>query len=88
MWHPDEKNFKRHVINNAAREFGLDEEETEALANKAGLTIRDSSDSASFIELLNSYKGRINTLVIGSNVTKRMLEYIRNGRIPTKETII
>lgn len=89
MQHSDQKKFRADVIKNAAGLFCLNEKETEELANKAGLTMMKTGETGmSLTRLLNSYEGSIKNLLIRSNVTERMLEYIRKGRIPTKETII
>lgn len=74
----------------AAEVFELTLEETEALANKAGLSLAFLDTKDSFLsEYFRICSGdKTQELVAKSNVTERMLEYIKKGTHPSKETII
>lgn len=74
----------------ASEVFGLSPEETEELANKAGLSIHYYIDGQNKLltEVLNQRRIRQNLLLDDSNVTERMLQYIKSGMRPSKEAIL
>lgn len=76
------------MIINAAEVFELTIEEAEELANKAGLSLVCLNTEGSFIvEFFRAHPTKTQELLTKSNVTERMLEYIKKGTHPSKETI-
>lgn len=84
-----QKNFKQIVIRNAGKLFELSSKETEALANKAGLTLTKTEEFPSCFTLLKKkYKRKNQTIYENANISERMFQYIKNDRNPTKETAL
>lgn len=84
--------FRYRTILNAGRVFGLNAVETELLANKAGLSVcrflQTALQEGETPALPKPLPVRHGRLLAESNVTERMLQYIRNGMRPTKETLL
>jgi transcriptional regulator with XRE-family HTH domain len=87
--HTNEKNHKYDVIRLAGMLFNLTAEETESLANKVGLSLA----------FCNNFNNRLQELILQTGftpsvlckragVSERMYQYIKRGKIPTKETLI
>lgn len=83
-----QKNFKYKVIRAAAREFLLDTDEEERLANKAGLSMRADANFQEYLISLIENKTQIKKLYEHAQISERMFQYIKNGRIPTKQSLI
>lgn len=84
-----QKNFKQTVIQNAGTLFALSSKETEALANKAGLTLTKTEEFPSCFTLLKKkYKRNSQSIYRNANISERMFQYIKNDRNPTKETAL
>lgn len=82
------KIFKYEVIRAAAREFRLDTDEEERLANKAGLSMKADAYFQEYLISLIKNKTRIKKLYEHAQISERMFQYIKNGRIPTKQSLI
>ncbi len=80
------KNKKLSVIRRASVLFGLTEEESEALANKAGLSLYFGETG--LVELLYNYTGKYRDLLDRASVSERMFQYYRSGRVPTKQALL
>lgn len=64
-------------------------DETEALANKAGLSLHFDENICRYISgLIKSRTNRYKTLSDAANVSERMLQYIRKQKCPSKETLL
>lgn len=84
-----QKNFKQTVIQNAGTLFALSSKETEALANKAGLTLTKTEEFPSCFTLLKKkYKRKSQSIYENANISERMFQYVKNDRNPTKETAL
>lgn len=80
---------KIQLIASCAEIFHLTAEETELLANKAGLSLSSDHDfSGYFRKLLNGRRGRCKSICDAANVSERMLQYIKSYRQPSKETLL
>jgi len=87
--------LKHHAIIRAGELFGLTVDETEALANKAGLSLSRINDLNypndfvnGFNSLLASYSGKAKELCNLACVSERMFRYIRNGVHIRKEPLV
>lgn len=98
MWHSGKKTFvvlkqkkksKYQVVQNASVLFQLTNPETEALANKAGLTLYFYRNFSEVLKgILQKYDIKGNSCYKKANISERMYQYIMNGRNPTKETVL
>lgn len=76
------------MIHEAARIFRLSSDEEERLANKAGLSMKaDAAFHADLIVLIKN-KSHYKNIYERAQISERMFQYIKNGRIPTKESLI
>lgn len=81
--------FKYEVIITASKLFELDSEETELLANKAGLSMCSDEDFVeTFRTILKNYPESYRYLCEISLVSERMFRYIRDGVYQRKEPIL
>lgn len=77
------------MIINAGRLFELSDRETEALANKAGLTLKKQEEfSVCFHLLQEKYQRKNQSIYENANISERMFQYIKNDKNPTKETAL
>ena len=85
---PRQKNFRYKFILKCSQLFPLNLEETEELANKAGLSILyfDIDEGFPLFDTQWFCSGR--QLCHDANITERMLEYIKGGMRPSKETLL
>ena len=75
------------MIVNAGKLFELNSEETEALANKAGLSLnRQETFPSCFAMLKKKYKRNNQSIYKNANISERMFQYIKTEKNPTKET--
>lgn len=82
------KQKKRYLtVLKAAEIFCLSDEEAEHLANKAGLSLQQGGRRLEMQKVLEQYNGRQNQLFAASNITERMLYYIKANRNPSKESL-
>ncbi|MBE5981189.1 MAG: hypothetical protein E7249_19000 [Paenibacillaceae bacterium] len=80
---------KIQLIVSCAEIFHLTTEETELLANKAGLSLSsDHNFSVYFRQLLNGRRGRCKSICDAANVSERMFQYIKHYKQPSKETLL
>lgn len=80
------KNTKLSVILKASVLFGLTENETEALANKAGLSL--SAHENGLAEVLKYRSGKYHDLLRQAAVSERMFQYYMAGKTPTKQALL
>ncbi|MDR0272669.1 MAG: hypothetical protein LBI27_05065 [Clostridiales bacterium] len=81
--------MKYEVIKTAGKHFGLCANETESLANKAGLSLcADESFKKMFGDLLCEYPESKRRLCEMSLVSERMFRYIKEGRFLKKEPVL
>jgi hypothetical protein len=81
--------FKYNVIHTAGKLFSLNENETEVLANRAGLSLcADEKFADHFNSLLALYPGKKHELYDMAQVSERMFRYAKNGKHLTKETLL
>ncbi|MCM1049874.1 MAG: hypothetical protein NC433_15775 [Clostridiales bacterium] len=83
-----QKKLKYNVIRNAADLFGLDEYAAETLANSAGLSLKECSDFNRHLVNLIREKSKHKKLYEYAQISERMFQRIKNGRKPTKESLI
>lgn len=84
--HASVKNKKLEVVRKVGIYLELGHEETEGLANRAGLSF--CSGQNNLINLLFFYEGKIGELATKSQISERMLQYYKNGMIPTKQALL
>lgn len=83
------KESKKQVIDSCKRVFQLNLEESEQLANKAGLSICGESDfQGHFRQLLGHRRGGYKSICEAANVSERMFQYIKSQKWPSKETLL
>lgn len=82
------KNFKYKVIRAAAREFRIDTDGEERLANKAGLSMKADAHFQEYLISLIENKTQIKKIYEHAQISERMFQYIKHGRIPTKQSLI
>ncbi|MDR0502233.1 MAG: hypothetical protein LBH16_02815 [Treponema sp.] len=83
------KNHKYDVIRSAGKLFALSEDETESLANKAGLSLKSDKGFTGHLRGLIEKKGSLFfELHNKAQVSERMFQYIKKGKLPSKETLI
>lgn len=83
-----QKKFRYKVICNAADLFGLSGYEAEALANRAGLSLKSDGDFSNILANLIKSKSQHKKLYEYAQISERMFQRIKSGRIPTKESLI
>ncbi|MCM1263466.1 MAG: hypothetical protein NC313_12180 [Butyrivibrio sp.] len=83
-----QKKLKYNVIRNAADLFGLDECAAETLANSGGLSLKERPDFNLHLVNLIREKSRHKKLYEYAQISERMFQRIKNGRKPTKESLI
>lgn len=83
-----QKKFRYNVILNAADLFGLSGYEAEKLANSAGLSLKTSAGFSKELSNLIKNKSQHKKLYEYAQISERMFQRIKNGRIPTKESLI
>lgn len=77
------------TILRAAEVFGLDYQEKELLANRAGLSVKYQGDfNTDFCRKLLSRYGSWKHFIAKSNLTERMFWYIHSGVHPSKGTLV
>ena len=82
-------NHKYGIIRSAGKLFALNEAETESLANKAGLSLKGDKDFTGHLRSLIEKKGSLFfELPHKAQVSERMFQYIKKGKLPSKETLI
>lgn len=80
---------KSEVITAAQKLFDLSTDETEVLANKAGLSVKSESDFiTNFNTILENYKGSYRALCQEAGVDERMFRHLRAGKFVRKETLL
>lgn len=82
------KNFKYEVIRAAAGLFRLSPDEEEELAGKAGLSMKADANFHNYLIRLIKHKSRYKDLYEHAQISERMFQYIKNGRTPTKESLV
>jgi transcriptional regulator with XRE-family HTH domain len=83
------RKFRSTVIESAAAVFGLSKQESESLANKAGLSLQYTEDFTEYLlEALRHSSLRQREIVETANVSERMFELIKKGEHPSKETLL
>jgi hypothetical protein len=80
------RNAKIAAVNKAATVFGLDIEQSEALANKAGLSLAERYNG--LYELMTTYTGKNCDLLAKAGVSERMFQYYLAGKEPTKQALL
>nr|WP_314465693.1 hypothetical protein [uncultured Clostridium sp.] len=80
---------KKQVIASCAEIFHLNTEESELLANKAGLSLYSEHDFCGYFrQFLNGGRGRCKSICEAANVSERMFQYIKSQKRPSKETLL
>lgn len=80
---------KKQVIASCAKLFGLNPEEAELLANKAGISIFSDHDFCGYFrQYLDGRRVRYKSICEAANVSERMLQYSRSQKRPSKETLL
>lgn len=80
------KRAKLAVVVNSAKLFHLEKNETEMLANKAGLSMHQSQNE--FLERVKKYSGTYSKLLRSACVSERMFQYYMLGKEPTKQALL
>lgn len=76
------------MIHATAELFVLDAEQEELLANKAGLSLKkDDKFNDLLMDTINKESSH-KKIYIQAQVSERMFQYIKKGRIPTKESLL
>lgn len=83
-----QKKFKYNVVRDAADLFGLSKYEAEILANSAGLSLKANTDFSRYLVNLIRNKSKHKKLYEYAQISERMFQRIKAGRIPTKESLI
>ncbi|MCM1082565.1 MAG: hypothetical protein NC393_01470 [Clostridium sp.] len=80
------KNKKLEAVRRIEIYLGLDFEEAERLANRAGLSFCNRQNC--LVDLLFSYEGKLGALAAKSQISERMLQYYKKGMTPTKQALL
>ncbi len=80
------KNKKLAAVRKMGIYLGLNHEEAEKLANRAGLSFGNGEKC--LISLLFSFEGKMGELAAKSQISERMLQYYKNGMSPTKQALL
>ena len=84
--HAASQKAKYIVIRKAAKVFEMTEEEEEALANKAGLSM--VSEDRKLKEIVQGYHGKRCDLLAAAGVSERMFQYYLRGKTPAKQALL
>ncbi|MCM1345340.1 MAG: hypothetical protein NC246_16075 [Muribaculaceae bacterium] len=86
--HLTSRNAKKEVVKRAEQLFDLSVEETESLANKAGLSL--CGENYRLEEMLkdNGYRGKRSDFLQKAGISERMFQYYMTGRTPTKQALL
>ena len=85
----NEKKHKYKIIRSAEKLFELDKDESENLANKAGLSLQGDKNFAEHLRSLIEKSGCPSSELYNSaQVSERMFQHIKKGSQPSKETLI
>lgn len=69
--------------------FSLNDVEAEALANKAGFSLRTTLDFHLYLQaLIEKHSKQSEKFYKSAQISERMYYYIKNGVMPSKETLI
>ncbi|MDE6025022.1 MAG: hypothetical protein K2G45_06190 [Lachnospiraceae bacterium] len=77
---------KRKVVKKTMDLLELGEKKAEQLISRAGLTLE--KEGSSIKDAIVSYDGHIGAFAAKSQISERMLQYYKNGKIPTKQVIL
>lgn len=88
MFQTQKKHLRYRIILKCAVLFHLTPEETEALANKSGLSILYFDMEMGFPHFHTAWIRPDKSLTRSANLTERMSEYIKAGMRPSKESLL
>ncbi|WP_027296997.1 hypothetical protein [Robinsoniella sp. KNHs210] len=80
------KESKKAVIIKAALLFDLDHQQSELLANKAGLSLCQYKEGLA--KICENYNENYKVLLQKASVSERMFQYYLKGKVPTKQALL
>lgn len=77
---------KKAVVFRASTLFDLSPEETEQLANRAGLSLCEHGNH--LVQICREQNGKYHNLLKRTTISERMLQYYMEGKAPTKQALL